>query len=151
MTIHENNETNERNIDFIQKIYKLPEDIITVIKEFVPKKYFVFTNMENYHLYHSFIRKDVCKYENYIRDMIRHDNHFVFDKIMNENYKKWFELKNYRYKNMIFKCYAYFVIHYCIENDSNKCRNRLDIFFKELGLCKNLHKKNIIKYVKWNT
>ena len=52
---------------------------------------------------------------------------------------------------MIFKNYLYFTIQFCIENDSNHCRNAISDFFKEHGLGKNLHKKNVVKYIKWNT
>ena len=59
------------------------------------------------------------------------------------------EFKKYMYKNIIFKKYAYFVINYCIENESNNCRKFMNSFFQELGLGKNQHKKNFVKYIKW--
>jgi hypothetical protein len=85
----------------------------------------------------------------YIRDTIRRDNNFVFEMIVRENYLKWFEIKNYTYNNYEFKNYVYFVINYCIENESNKCRNFITEFLQELGLYKNQHKKNFVKYIKW--
>jgi len=137
-------------IYLINLINKLPYDIINYeIKQFIPKKAFVFTNKENYILYHSLIKKDIINYENYIRDTIRRDNFFVFERIVRENYNKWTEFKKYMYKNIIFKNYAYFVINYCIENESNNCRKIMNFFFEELGLGKNQHKKNFVKYIKW--
>jgi len=135
--------------NIINRINNLPDDMINVIKEYVPKKEFVFTNKQNYILYHHLIKKSIKNYENYIRDIIRRDNDFVFNLIIKENYEKWCEIKQYRYKNMIFKNYVYFTISYCIENDSNNCRNVITKFFKEHGLGKNLHKKNVIKYIRW--
>lgn len=132
-----------------EKINNLPGVIIDIIKEYIPKKILIFTNRENYNLYHHLIKKYIKNYENYIRDMIRRDNEFVFNKIIRDNYPKWCEIKQYRYKNMIFKNYFYFTINYCIENDSNNCRNSINIFLKEHGLSKNLHKKNVIKYIRW--
>jgi len=134
-------------MNVIDKIKKLPDDIINIIKEFIPKKQLVFTNHENYKLYHKLIRVNIQNYENYIRDMIRRDNDFVFIRILEENYKRWFEIKHYRYKNMIFKNYLYFIINYSIENESSNCRKIMNRFLKEFGLCKNLHKKNIVKYI----
>ena len=81
--------------------------------------------------------------------MIRQDNEFVFKKIIEENYSKWYENRQYRYKNMIFNNYLYFVMNFCIENDSNNCRKVISDFLKEHGLGKNLHKKNVVKYIKW--
>lgn len=134
----------------IEKINNLPSEIVDLIKEYVPPIVLVFTNRENYILYHSVIKSYIKNYENYIRDMIRRDNELVFDMILRENYQKWFEIKHYRYKNMLFKNYLYFTIQFCIENESNNCRNAISDFFKEHGLGKNLHKKNVVKYIQWN-
>ena len=133
----------------MNKVMLLPDDIIRYIKEFIRTKDLVFVNRTYYNLYHILIKTSIKNYENYIRDTIRRDNDFVFEKVVNENYKKWFEIKNYNYKNLIYTNYCYFVINYCIENESTKCRNFITLFLKELGLCKNQHKKNFVKYIKW--
>jgi hypothetical protein len=128
---------------------RLPVELVRYIKEYIPKKSFVFTNRENYNLYHSLIKPSIVEYENYIRAMIRQDNEFVFKKIIEENITKWYEIRQYKYKNMIFNNYLYFVMNFCIENESNNCRKTILEFLKEHGLGKNLHKKNIVKYIKW--
>lgn len=135
------------NNDIIKKILKLPDVLIEIIKNFLPRKFLIFTNKDNYILYHSLIRNDILNYENYIRDIIRRDNIFVFKMIIFENLERWLVNKDYYYKKTIFKNYMYFVIYYCIENESNNCRNYLINFLKEHGLCKNQHKKNIIKNI----
>ena len=128
---------------------RLPPELIRCIKEYIPKKKIVFTNRENYNLYHSLLKPSIKDYESYIRTMIRQDNEFVFKKIVEENFSKWYEIRQYKYKNMIFKNYLYFVMNFCIENESNNCRKTVLEFLKEHGLGKNLHKKNIVKYIKW--
>jgi hypothetical protein len=128
---------------------RLPPELIRYIKEYISKKTFVFTNRENYNLYHSLIQPSIIEYESYIRAMIRQDNEFVFKKIIEENISKWYEIRQYKYKNMIFNNYLYFVMNFCIENESNNCRKTIFEFLKEHGLGKNLHKKNIVKYIKW--
>jgi phosphoribosyl-ATP pyrophosphohydrolase len=128
---------------------RFPPELIRYIKEYIPKKTFVFTNRENYNLYHSLIQPSIIEYESYIRAMIRQDNEFVFKKIIEENISKWYEIRQYKYKNMIFNNYLYFVMNFCIENESNNCRKTIFEFLKEHGLGKNLHKKNIVKYIKW--
>jgi hypothetical protein len=127
----------------------LPIEIIYLIKEYIPKKTLVFTNKENYFSYHSLIKTSITNYENYVRDIIRRDNEFVFNLVLNENLYKWQNIKKYYYKNMIFNNYLYFISYYCIENDSTKCRTIFSKLCEEQGLCKNLHKKNVIKYIKW--
>jgi len=128
---------------------RLPDELVRYIKEYIPKKEFVFTNRENYNLYHTLLKPSIKDYESYIRSMIRQDNEFVFKKIVEENFSKWYEVRQYKYKNMIFKNYLYFVMNFCIENESNNCRKTILEFLKEHGLGKNLHKKNIVKYIKW--
>jgi len=132
-----------------ETINKLPHDIIVYIQEFIPKKHFVFTNRENYKLYHIFLKPCILNYENYIRDTIRRDNFFVIERIIFDNFKTWMKINNYMYKNMIFKNYLYFVLHYCIENDSTNCRIVIMNFLRQHGFDKNLHKKNIVKYIRW--
>ena len=138
---------NKKNL--FNNIYILPEDLIIHIKEFIPKQIFIFTNRENYNLYHKYLKQHISNYENYIRDTIRRDNYFVIEKIIIENFKIWIKINSYMYKNMIFKNYLYFVIHYCIENDSTNCRVVLMNFLKQHGFDKNLHKKNVVKYIRW--
>ena len=133
----------------IQNISHLPDDIINLVKEFIPHNKLVFVNKTFYNLYHNTIRKYIPQYQNYIRDIIRNDNDFVFEKIIQENIDIWMKIKQYRYKNMIFSNYIYFVMNFCIENDSERCRQILLQFLSKRDLCRNLHKKNVIKYIKW--
>jgi hypothetical protein len=127
----------------------LPAVIIDMIKEYTNKKYLVFTNKKNYILYHPLIRYSIQKYDSYIRDTIIRDNYFVFEKIIKENSEKWLKTNDYIYKNIIFKKYIYFTMYYCIENESLKCKKIIDKLFEELGLSKNQHKKNLVKYIIW--
>jgi len=132
------------------KLSDLPYDIIEIIKQFIPVRYLVFVNKTFYNLYHHTIRNNILLFDNYVRDMIRIDNNIVFDKILGENIDLWLKNKEYRYKNMIFKNYIYFILHYCIENNSERCREIIHIYLQKRDLCRNLHKKNVVKYIKWN-
>ena len=140
---------NKTQNDIITRINVLPDILINIIKEYVQKKVLVFTNRENYLLYHSLIRPYILNYENYIRDVIRRDNEFVFERIINENYVRWMSINKYKYKNLIFKNYLYFIMYYCIENESNNCRQIFTHFCNQQGLCKNLYKKNVVQYIRW--
>ena len=137
------------NDELIKKINKLPQELIGLIKEYVPKKEFIFTNRENYKLYHYLIPIKPNIFDDYIKDMIKRDNEYILNSIIRENYKKWYEKGKVWYKNMSFGNYLYFIINYCIENGSENCQKIINIFLKELGLDKNLHKKNVVRYIKW--
>jgi hypothetical protein len=130
-------------------ISELPNDVINLIKEFIPNHKRVFVNKRFYNLYHNTIRMNIPLYENYIRDIIRRDSYFVFEKVLQENIELWLKNKQYRYKNMVFNNYLYFVINFCIENNSERCRELLLDFLIKRDLCRNLHKKNVVKYIKW--
>jgi len=133
----------------IKNISDLPDDIINLIKEFLPRQKLVFTNKSFYNLYHYTIRKSIPLYENYVRDIVRRDNEFVFEKVVEENINLWIKNKQYRYKNMVFNNYIYFIMNFCIDNDSERCRLILFDFLSKRVLCRNLHKKNVVKYIKW--
>lgn len=129
------------------KIYELPPEVIELIKEFLPRHTLVFTNKTFYNLYHYTIRSYIPLYENFVRDTIRRDNDFVFEKVLGENFERWINNRQYRYKNMNFANYIYFIMHFCIENNSNRCREVLISYLSKCDLCKNLHKKNVVKYI----
>jgi len=131
------------------KIADLPDVVVDLIKEFIPKYQLVFVNKLFYNLYHHTIRNKIPLYENYVRDMIRRDNDIVIEKILGENNELWLKNRQYRYKNMVFNNYIYFIIYYCIENNSEHCRQIIYNFLEKRDLCRNLHKKNVVKYIKW--
>lgn len=132
-------------------INKLPVDLINEIKKYIPNKNLFFVNREKYIENHCLIRDLIpkMKFEHYIRNIVYLDFDFVFTQILQENYLKWFQIKEYLYKNVIYKNYIYFIKFFCIENNSEKCRIMINLFLEKLGLCKNQHKKNIIRNIRW--
>ena len=131
------------------RLNKLPYELIIHIKKYIPLITFMVLDkqfyIQNHYLLEEMVNK---KFESYIRHLIRKDMDFSFSIIMIKYYYRWINFKNYEYKHMIFCNYLYFLQYYCIENDSSKCRIKLNIIFDETGLSKNQHKKNIIKYIK---
>jgi hypothetical protein len=138
-------------MNVVKNISNLPDDIIREIFDYIPRQKLIFVNTTYYNLYHYLLRNNIPIYESYTRDMIRRDNYFVFERLIRENYESWIKNRQYRYKNMVFSNYIYFVLHFCMENNSDRCRNILMDELSKRDLCRNLHKKNIIKYIKWNS
>jgi hypothetical protein len=58
-------------------------------------------------------------------------------------------MREYYYKDRIFSNYLIFLETYALDNDSIKCKNAIKELFEILGLNKNQHKKNAIKYIRW--
>ena len=142
----------KNNNDIFYYFDKLPFYIINEIKKFISNKTLIFINREKYINTHYLIRQQipVIKFESYIRNILYRDFDFVFRQIIQENYLNWFQIKGYMYKNIMYKNYIYFIKGFCIENNSEKCRIIIHDFLEKLGLCKNQHKKNIIKHIRWN-
>jgi hypothetical protein len=138
-------------MDVVKNISNLPEEIISKIFDYIPRHKLVFINSRYYKLYHYLLRNYIPVYESYVRNMIRRDSYYVFESLIRENIDNWIKNRQYRYKNMVFSNYIYFVLYFCIENNSEKCRNILMEELSKRDLCRNLHKKNIIKYIKWNS
>ena len=86
-----------RNVN-MERIEYLPNELIDIIKEYIPIQVLVWTNKTNYLKYHSHTRKYLSKhlyFENLIRDTIRRDNDFVFQQLLKENFLKWLKMKKY--------------------------------------------------------
>jgi hypothetical protein len=138
----------------LQRINRLPDVMIHIIHEFVPLKVMLFISKDSYIHHHHILRPFISKHnkENYIRDIVRRDCDFVFSHLLNENFVKWiFEIKHYRYKNMIYKNYLFFIRDFCLIHESTKCRMILQAFFEKHDLCKNQHKKNHVRNIRWKT
>jgi hypothetical protein len=137
---------------FLEKTAILPEEIKSIIYDFIPLDVIILCEKKKYEKYHPIVKKIINQknyYENYIRDMIRKDCEYVFSFLLVENYRKWFDIKKYVYKNTVYANYLHFLKDYCIENDANNCRNELNDFLHEMGLSKNLHKKNTARNIRW--
>lgn len=131
------------------KLNKLPDELINLVVEFMPILTTLFLCKTNYIIYHHLIRQYIPKYkiEEYIRFMVRHDNDFVFYYLLVENEKKWIQMRDYYHRSCIYANYLYFLRSYALDNGSEKCYKILIEKFEELGLIKNQHKKNLIRYL----
>uniref|UniRef100_A0A6C0IRA7 Uncharacterized protein n=1 Tax=viral metagenome TaxID=1070528 RepID=A0A6C0IRA7_9ZZZZ len=147
--------TNKLNVNeksILRYINTLPEELVELIKEYIPYVSFVFVNKDYYNRYH-YLFSDTIKprSELYIRSMIRQDNDYVVNKLFYEFSYHWLSMRNYYHKDCIYMNYLYFLLHYSIDNDSKKCVKLLNHLIKELGLVKNQHKKKTIRYIRWKT
>jgi hypothetical protein len=108
-------------------------------------------NKKEYIKNHLFLKKYIQRdqYENYVRDMIRRDNSFVFSLLMRENAQRWLQFKKYIYNTCIYSNYIYFLLEFCIQNNSEKCKHVVNEYLQETGLSKNQHKKNIVTNIRW--
>lgn len=149
------NISNKRFINekvILRNINLLPEELVELIQEYIPYTTLTFLNKTYYNKYHYLFYDTIkSRSELYIRTMIRQDNDFVINKLFYEISYHWLSMRNYYYKDCIYMNYLYFLLHYSIDNNSEKCVKLLNYLIKELGLVKNQHKKKTIRYIRWKT
>ena len=136
---------------YFQNINYLPKELYLIVNSYIPAIAKIQLNKELYAKYHHLFRDSINRkqLENYIRTTVRQDNDFVFNQLLQENYNKWFNIKKYLFQDCIYANYIYFLKTYCVENQSTKCKEKIDNLIQELGLSKNQHKKNIIRHIRW--
>jgi hypothetical protein len=132
---------------------RLPLEIIDLIQQYIPLKILFFINSYYYFTNHkqiTILLKNNKIYDSYVRDTIRRDNDIVFNLILNENINIWLKYKKYYYDSIIYANYLYFIRDYGFINNSKKCNIIINNKLKEYGLLKNIYKKKIHKYIRWN-
>jgi hypothetical protein len=147
-------ETKEKEKSLLLRTQNLPDVLIDEIYTYLPVKRKIFLNKHFYIYHHNLVRHCIKKgqFENYIRDIVRRDYDFVFLHLLHDHFPRWYyEIKDYEYKNMIFKNYLFFLKEFCLMNDSTKCRNMILDFMEKLDLCKNQHKKNLVRNIRWRS
>lgn len=127
----------------------LPDDLVRLIWEYVPTIKRVFTHKRMYEQHHEILRTAIPRYDQYVLDMIQRDCHIVFEHILRENINHWMRRVQHRYKNMVFNNYIYYIVHYCSEYNAHDCKEIVHDYLQKRQLCRNLHKKNVVKYIKW--
>ncbi len=145
-----NNNCNRKEALFFIYLNSLPYEIIDNIKLYIPRIAFITVEKIFYLRNHELLEEMVkTKFESYVRYIVRRDMDLPFSILLTNHLLKWIHFKNYEYKHMVFGNYIHFLQYFCIENESTKCRIKLkNILMNEIGLSKNQHKKNIIKYIK---
>jgi len=141
---------NSDNLLNIQLVNKLPEDVIFIIKEYIPESVLMILTKENYMKYHPKMKYMIplMDYSKYIRSTIRNDYYFVFEQLLRENIFKWYNMKKFIYQNMIFDNYLRYLNQLCIDYKSNKCRNLIKMYAdKEIG--KKWYKKTRVTNNRW--
>lgn len=130
-------------------ISKLPDELARQILEYIPKIYLALLNKFFYNKYSYYIVNSITNYDSFIRHIIQNDYSYIFEKHVFINNYYWLNKEKYYYNNKIYANYGYFIMVFCIENNADKCKNLLTLYWAKKGLCQNRHKKNICKHIRW--
>lgn len=140
---------------FLKRIVNLPEELSTKIFKYVLPNVLVTSNMTFYMKYKQMTRNKIPDfyYDNYVKHMIRKDLDFIFNFIMIEYFDVWKNPKKYSYKNIVFKTYVTFLLHFARENEATKCIEIINFYMtndEKDDVNGKRHKKPRIRNTKWN-
>ena len=61
-------------------------------------------------------------YSAFIRDALRNKRDFIFKYIAKEHFDTWNTWRLYRFQNSIYNNYVSYILQFCIDTNSQKCR-----------------------------
>ena len=131
---------------------QLPGEIKKYIFLYIDYNTLMWINKDYYKKYHKLLIKspNIIKNKNeysFIRHIIKKDYAFVFEENLLENFNKWILKKKIYHGYLIYANYIYFLLNYCIEEKSPKCKNILVETMKSKGLYHNIKNKQIYKII----
>lgn len=108
-------------------ISMISDDIISLIFLYMPN-FIKYSLSKTYFIEHCdsvMMNSTNTRYLSYIRDVIRSKRDFIFRQLIVRDYNIWNSYHLYKFQNSIYNNYTNFLLHYCIEVDSQKCRQSL--------------------------
>ena len=129
------------------EIVLLPEDLVNIIKSYIPIEYLSLTNKYYWNMWYNNSYSGKLQ-ASYWRFILRNDNNFVFEKYLINAIPYFLKEKRIIYKSQIYPRrleLVNYLINYTF--DSQKCKIVLDTFMKtkRLGF-----KKIRVKLNKWS-
>jgi len=135
-------------------ITQLDSDMGDIIFSYMRPSSCYMLNKKQYISYHKdiLIKTTSRTYHNFIRDILRNEREFVFSQIVKEHYNIWVRWNLYRFKNSIYNNYVSYILQFCIDHNSPKCRQ---ILFEAnnnntAGIRKKRHKNVRTKNTSWS-
>ena len=104
----------------------LPEDILRIIKDFLPIKTVYVVNKSSFFTHYpkiieNYTIKDAI-FKKYIRTIIRNDCSLQLSILLEKNFDKWFNHDKWIYNYSTFPNYAIFIKEDAIKYNSTRCK-----------------------------
>jgi len=137
---------NERILTNVNLHDVLNDDVIGIIKSFLPRETRVWLSKEDYIADHSVIKQMIPAnhYDQYIHDVIQHDHSFVFTQILREQFDKFHKWKSFERNGSRYHSYLTYLRDKCVEKKSLKCACVIDEFAEVKGFSPNWYKRRSI-------
>lgn len=139
-------ETNKWRCDNNVVTDKLNDDVIGVIKSYLPPEKLVWLSRDDYIANHSVVKQMIpsCFYDSYIHDILKHDCSFVFTQVLREQFIKFHNWKKFEKNGNCHHSYLTYLRDYCDKVNAIKCINVIDNMAKENGFSCNWYKRRRI-------
>lgn len=136
----------ERTITNVDLYDVLNDDVIGVIKSFLPRETRVWLSKEDYIADHSVIKQMIppSRYDQYIHDVIKRDHSFVFTQILREQFDKFHKWKGFEKNGNRHHSYLTYLRDTCVEKKAFKCACVIDEFAEVKGFSPNWYKRRSI-------
>jgi hypothetical protein len=120
----------------------LNDDVLSLIKTYLPPETLVWLNKEYYLKYHSVVKHmiNIDKYDDYIRDIVKSDSSFVFEQIIKENFIKFHTWKSYYHETIRHHSYLTYLRYYALTKNAKKCVSIIDDYANKNGFSSNWYK-----------
>ncbi len=134
---------NKRKLANVDLQDVLNDDVIGVIKSFLPRETRVWLTKEDYLANHSVVKQMIPtnRYDQYIHDVIERDHSFVFTQILREQFDKFHKWKNFEKNGNRHHSYLTYLRDKCVEHNSFKCACAIDDFANVKGFSQNWYKR----------
>lgn len=134
------------NDRFANMYDKLNDDVLELIKSYLPPETLVWLNKSNYLKYHRVVKNMIPndRFDDYIRDIVKTDSSFVFEQILKENFTRFHKWKGYfqPYQTPCIRHHSYltYLRYYALSNNSQKCVSIIDKYAEINGFSSNWYK-----------
>jgi len=126
----------------------LNTDVLGEIFRFIPSDV---KKPLNKKFYNQCPPKNPIRMDSFMRSIIRKDYALPFERYLKANYSRWRKITKWLYKNMKFYNYIEYIRYLCIECESNRCQNKLNMLEDKLKPNnKKIYKKIKIRHIRWN-
>ncbi len=127
--------------------YHNPDLVNTILFFLSPLEYMLI----NKYFYNKAIKKlTICNYNNFYMEIVKKNYIFLFKKYTDfDKMKIWFCKKKFNYKKYVFSNFISLLIFISNDNQSEKCKQELNILCKKMSLDKNKFKNMLYKNIKW--
>ena len=111
-------------MDLLQRIMLLGDDETNNIFSYIrPTTLSLLTKPLYIEHHHTILIKTLHRdYSAFIRDTLRNKRDFIFKYIAKEHFDTWNTWRLYRFQNSIYNNYVSYILQFCIDTDSQKCR-----------------------------